>query len=208
MGLVKAGSKGTLGTATTGTAPPDDWIASLEHADPDHRRRAAQALGDRPDAASLLGARLPREEAPAVREALLTALVRIGSPDAAAVLVPLLASEDAGLRNSALESLQQMPADAVEPQMDGLAGSDDSDLRIFGVLLAARLGPAERSARLRRALEQDPHVNVGLTAAEAVAELGDPAALPALETFAARFPDDPFVAFTVDAARRRFRGAS
>lgn len=208
MGLVKAGSKGTLGTATSGAAPPEDWVAVLEHAEPDRRRRAAQALGDRPDAAAALAGRLPHEEAPAVREALLTALVRIGSPQAAAGLVPLLASEDAALRNGALESLQQMPADAVEPQMDGLAGSDDSDLRIFAVLLAARLGPAERAARLHRALERDPHVNVGLTAAEAVVELGDPAALPALETFAARFPDDPCVAFTVDAARRRFRGAS
>lgn len=208
MGLVKAGSKGTLGTAPTGAAAPEDWTALLEHADAGHRRHAAQALGNRPDAAATLAARLPREPDPAVREALLTALVRIGSPEAAAGLAPMLASEDAGLRNGALEILQQMPVDAVEPQMDALAGSDDSDLRIFAVLLAARLGPAERSARLHQALERDPHVNVGLTAAEAVAELGDPAALPALEAFAARFPDDPCVAYTVDAARRRFRGAS
>lgn len=208
MGFVKAGSKGTLGAAPAEPAAEEDWIALLDDPAADRRRRAARALGDRPDAAAALAARLAREEDAAVREAVLTALVRIGSPEAAAGLVPMLASEDAGLRNGALESLQQMPAGSVEPQMDALSDSADSDLRIFAVLLAARLGPAERSARLHRALERDPHVNVGLTAAEAVAELGDPAALPALEAFAARFPDDACVAFTVDAARRRFRGAS
>lgn len=208
MGLVKAGSKGTLRNPPEGAAPPEDPIALLDAPDVGSRRRAALALGDRPDAAASLCARLAREEDPGVREAALTALVRIGTPEAADGLVPLLATEDAGLRNGALESLQQMPAGSVAPKVGPLFDSPDSDLRIFAVLLAARLGPAERMAWLLRALEHDPHVNVGLAAAEAVAELGDPGAFPALEAFAARFPDDPVVAFTVDAARRRFRGAS
>ena len=55
-------------------------------------------------------------------------------------------------------------------------------------------------------MERDADVNVGLAAVEALAEAGSPEALSSLEILARRFPDDPFVAFAVDAARSSFRG--
>ncbi|WP_448204670.1 HEAT repeat domain-containing protein [Azospirillum sp. sgz302134] len=193
-------------------APPPaedtgDPLPRLEDADPAHRRRAAHDLADRPDAAPALAGRLAREEDPSVREALLTSLVRIGSAEAAASLTPLLASEDVGLRNGVIESLQQMPAAVVLPQVAPVLRSADSDLRIFAAQLIGRLPHPDRLPLLTGVVEHDPHVNVCLAAVEALMEAGHPEVLPSLERLAARFPDDPFVGFSVDAARRLFAGA-
>ena len=43
-------------------------------------------------------------------------------------------------------------------------------------------------------------------ALDALAEVGEPDAIPALETLADRFPDVAFIRFAVDAAIRRIRG--
>jgi hypothetical protein len=51
-----------------------------------------------------------------------------------------------------------------------------------------------------------PHVNVCAEALDALAEVGEPDAIPALETLADRFPDVAFIKFAVDAAIRRIRG--
>ena len=51
-----------------------------------------------------------------------------------------------------------------------------------------------------------PPVNVCAEALDALAEVGEPDVIPALETFADRFPDVAFIQFAVDAAVRRIRG--
>ncbi len=205
MALVKAGKTAGL-PAAGGGAEESDPRLWLEDPDPARRRRAAHAFGQRADAAAALAARLGREEDASVREAVLTALVRTASPEAAARLVPFLASDDAGLRNGAMESLRQMPAAVVLPEAVPLLGDADPDLRIFAAQLVGALPHPERRSRLAAVVEADPQVNVCLAAVEALVETGDPAVLPSLERLAARFPDDPFVAFSVDAARRRFAG--
>ncbi|MBP2291336.1 HEAT repeat domain-containing protein [Azospirillum rugosum] len=183
-----------------------DPLLRLEDADPARRRAAAHALGGRADAVDALAKRLPREQDASVREALLTALVLTGTADAARSILPLLASEDVGLRNGVIESLQQMPAAVVMPEVAPLLRSDDPDLRIFAAQLIGRLAHPDRLPSLIGVLERDPEVNVCLAAVEALMEIGRPDALPALERLATRFPDDPFVAFSVDAARRLFSG--
>ena len=197
MALVKA-KKGTL--------PPlaDAGAASLEDADPARRRRAAHEAAGRAEAVAPLAGRLAREEDASVREAILTALVRTGSAEAAGALIPFLASEDVGLRNGAIESLQQMPAAVAMPEVAPLLTAGDSDLRIFAAQLVGRLPHPDRLPLLTGVVERDPHVNVCLAAVEALVEIGHPDALPSLERLAARFPDDPFVGFSVEAARRRF----
>ncbi|GAA4257690.1 HEAT repeat domain-containing protein [Azospirillum formosense] len=204
MALVKARK---IDGAKPVAAEGDDAPAWLEDADPARRRRAAHALGERPDAVPALSARLTREDDPSVRETLLTALVRIGTTAAAEALVPLLASEDVGLRNGVIESLQQMPAAVALPEVAPLLTVTDSDLRIFAVQLVGKLPHPDRLGLLAGVIDRDPHVNVCLSAVEALMECGDPAALPVVERLGARFPDDPFVAFSVDAARRLFSGA-
>ncbi|MBK3772987.1 HEAT repeat domain-containing protein [Azospirillum sp. YIM DDC1] len=205
MALVKA--RKIDGAKPAAAVEGGDPLAWLEDADPALRRRAAHALGERPDAVPALSARLTREEEPSVRETLLTALVRTGTAEAAAALVPYLASEDVGLRNGVIESLQQMPAAVVMPEVAPLLTAADSDLRIFAAQLIGKLPHPDRLARLAGVIDHDPHVNVCLSAVEALMESGDPAALPVVERLGGRFPDDPFVAFSVDAARRLFSGA-
>jgi len=197
MGLIKAGSKDKGAEAPP---PAGDPLEALETGDASARRRAAQALAARPE---VLCARLTREPDPGVREAILTALVRGGSPEAAACLLPFLEGEDVSLRNAAIEALQQMPPDSVMPHLDTLLAHEDSDVRIFTVQLVAKLPHPERLDRLVAVMEREPHVNVCLAAVEGVVELGRLEALPALDRLKARFPDDPVVAFTVEAAHRR-----
>ena len=74
MALVKA--RKIDGATPAAAAEGGDPLAWLEDADPAQRRRAAHALGERPDAVPALSARLAREADPSVRETLLTALVR------------------------------------------------------------------------------------------------------------------------------------
>lgn len=203
MALVKARKAGMPSPVEDAGDP----LVRLDDADPARRRRAAHELGERADAVAALAVRLAREEDPSVREVLLTALVRIGTAEAAAALTPVLASEDVGLRNGVIESLQQMPAAVVMPVVAPLLQSADSDLRIFAAQLVGRLPHPDRLPLLTGLVERDPHVNVCLAAVEALMEAGHPEVLPSLERLAGRFPDDPFVAFSVDAARRLFAGS-
>jgi len=199
MGLIKA-------RKDTSEAPPPsgDPLVLLESRDPADRRRAAQLLAARPNAAAPLCRRLAHEDDLSVRESILTALVRGHAPEAVPGLLPFLESEDAGLRNAVIETVQQMPPDLVLPHVDALLTHEDSDVRIFTVQLVAKLPHPERMARLTAVLEREPHVNVCLAAVEGVVEVGRPDALPALDRLKERFPDDPVVAFSVDAAHRRF----
>ncbi|WP_431862163.1 HEAT repeat domain-containing protein [Azospirillum sp.] len=200
MGLIKAKKD----SAAAAPPPSGDPLELLESRDPADRRRAAHQLASRPGAAAPLCARLAREDDLSVREAILTALLRGHPPDAVPGLLPFLESEDAGLRNAAIETLQQMPPDLVLPHVGALLAHEDSDVRIFTVQLVAKLPHPERLERLTAVLDHEPHVNVCLAAVEGVVEVGRPEALPALDRLKARFPDDPVVAFSVDAAHRRF----
>ncbi len=208
MALVKARKGGTAAPAEERAVV--DPRGGLTDPDPAARRQAAHALAHSPahnsDTVAALAERLTVETEPGVREAILTALVRIGSGDAAAALLPFLDREDAGLRNAVLESLQQMPVAVVVPAVLPLLEKADSDLRIFAVQLLGKLVHPDRLGWLTAVLARDPHVNVCLAAVEALAETGNPEVLPALERLVGRFPDDPVVLFSVDAARRRFRG--
>ncbi|ALJ38475.1 HEAT repeat domain-containing protein [Azospirillum brasilense] len=205
MALVKA--RKIDGAKPAAAMEDGDPLALLEDADPALRRRAAHALGERPDAVPALSARLAREKDPSVRETLFTALVRTGTAEAAAALAPHLVSEDVGLRNGVIESLQQMPAAVVMPEVTPLLTAADSDLRIFAAQLVGKLPHPDRLDLLAGVIDHDPHVNVCLSAVEALMESGDPAALTVVERLGGRFPDDPFVAFSIDAARRLFSGA-
>ncbi|WP_042695111.1 HEAT repeat domain-containing protein [Azospirillum sp. B506] len=211
MGLVK--KKAAPETAPAGTEVARDPLAALEDAEASARRDAAHALGHAavPGAEAALARRLQAEGDAGVREAILTALARIATPDAAAALVSFLDREDAALRNAALESLQQMPAEVAAPALLPLLDHADADLRIFAVQgLGSLVHPAESAFRradwLARVMERDADVNVCLAAVEALAEAGSPEALSSLEALARRFPADAFVAFAVDAARSSFRG--
>jgi HEAT repeat protein len=206
MGLVKKKAVPELAPVATGAQR--DPLASLGDTDAAVRHDAAHALGHAalPGAEAALARRLQAEGDAGVREAILTALARIATPQAAVALVPFLDSEDAALRNAVLESLQQMPAEVAAPALLPLLDHADADLRIFAVQGLGSVAHPNRADWLARVMERDADVNVCLAAVEALAEAGSPEALSSLETLARRFPGDAFVAFAVDAARSSFQG--
>jgi HEAT repeat protein len=183
----------------------EQWVADLASADTSTRRRAAQALSRMPDAVAAICAHLANEQSLSVRSIILTGLIVNKSPAVVLGLLPLLGSEDANLRNGAIEALQRMP-DEVAPHMEAMLADPNSDVRIFAVDVLSALPHPMVPEWLRRVVTLDPHVNVCAAALDALAEAGQPDVIPALEELADRFPDVAFIQFAVDAAIRRIHG--
>jgi HEAT repeat protein len=183
----------------------DQWVAELASADASLRRRAARALSAMPEAAPVVCAHLVGERSLSVRSVIFSGLIANRSPAVVAGLLPLLGSEDANLRNGAIEALQQMPNEFAS-SVDAMLADPDSDVRIFVVDVLAALPHPMVPEWLHRVVALDPHVNVCAAALDALAEVGEPDTIPALQALAERFSDVAFIKFAVDAASRRIRG--
>lgn len=177
-------------------------LAQLRDPDPQQRRWGARDLVEHPQAATVLAERLQQEADLGVREAIFTTLEKLAGPLTAAALLPLLRSEDAGLRNGAIEALAAMP-EATAPQVDVLLADGDADVRLFAVNLLADLRHPQVPAWLEQVLREEQVPNVVAGAIEVLAEVGTSALLPALEGARRRFSEDPFIGFAADIARER-----
>lgn len=180
----------------------DGLLQQLSDADPRQRRLAARDLSAFPASARRLGEVLAAETDVSVRDALFNSLSQIASEDAVQALLPLLRTDDAGLRNGAIEALATMPQ-AVAPCIDHLLQDADADVRIFAVNLLGELRHAEVPRWLLQVLQREPHVNVVAAALELMAEVGTAGDLPALRAVRARFEHDPFIQFAADIAISR-----
>lgn len=179
-----------------------DLLAGLEDDNPTTRRWAARDIVNCPDVASALVDRLKREGDLSVREVILTTLTRLGDSTAVAGLVDCLHSEDAALRNEAIEAMKQLP-DEVAPIMQGLLADTDPDVRIFAVNILESLRHPDVESWLIEVIETDPHVNVCGTALDLLSEVGTEAALEPLARFKTRFADEPYIQFAADLALSR-----
>ena len=175
--------------------------AALRSADPDMRWNAARALAD-PGSVASLAAALSTEAVPRVREAIMTALMRIGNEESVKALLPYLREQDAARRGAAIEALQALP-DATAPFLSALLHDADSDVRILAVELVRTMPAAEATRLLCGVLAHEPHPNVCASAVDALAEVGTRDALPALEACARRFADTPFLPFAISIAVAR-----
>lgn len=175
---------------------------ALRHPDPERRRAAARALGEARAAPAPLAAALAAEPDPRVREALLTALVRIGDADP---LVPFLRAQDAGLRMGAVAALQNLPQQVL-PHLPALLADPDADVRIMAAEVARGLPGEKATALLGPLLAAETHPNVCAAAVEVLSEVGTPQAVAALRVLALRFADDPFLPFAAAAAVARLGG--
>jgi HEAT repeat protein len=201
MPLIKRDAAAPPPTGPTG----DDTgrlIEALRSADADVRWNAARALGGRADAVPALAAALDAEPVARVREAIMTALIRVGSEASAAALVPYLRSPDAARRGAAIEVLQALPQ-AAAPFMSALLGDDDSDVRILAIEVVRGMPAPEAVRLLCNVLEHEPHPNVCAAAVEVLAEVGTRDALPALQACARRFAGTPFLPFAISTAIAR-----
>jgi HEAT repeat protein len=180
--------------------------AQLREGDAEQRRWAARDLANHASSAAALGAALLNERDNSVREALFTSLSTLANDASVNALLPLLRSEDAQLRNGAIEALTAMPQ-AVGPRIAALLQDGDPDVRIFTVNLLADLRHPQVPAWLVQVLQQDAHVNVVAAAVEVLAEAGQPEHITALRMAAQRFAQDAFMGFAVDMAIERIEAA-
>jgi len=181
-------------------------MGKLRDPDISTRRWAARDLVDHPQLARALCDHLAQEGDVSVREVMFTALGQIGGALVVQGLLPLLRSEDANLRNGAIETLASLPND-VGPSIDALLQDADVDVRIFTVNLLGDLRHPRLPEWLGLALKQDTHVNVVAAALEVAAEVGGGPLLAAVKAARSRFADDPFIGFAADLAQQRIEAA-
>ena len=151
----------------------------LESTDAEERREAAVDLGrsGREAVPYLLRALGDRDWR--VRKTSVEALVSFGGPDVTAGLVRRLSAEDnAGARNSAIEALVHLGAQAVEPLLPVLTTSDP-DVRKFAVDVLGDIRDGRGAPGLIERL-QDSDENVRVAAAEALGKVRDRRAVDAL----------------------------
>ncbi|WP_294645799.1 HEAT repeat domain-containing protein [uncultured Aureimonas sp.] len=196
MGLVKA--KITQGPIDEAAARP----AELDAADAASRRAAARVMATRPGSEGDLLSRLAVETDRQVREAIVLSLIGLGTEVAVLGLAEHLGGEDVELRNAVVEALESMPR-ALEPHLDRLLVHDDADVRIFVCNVLAGLRHAGACEWLKRVLERDRHPNVCAAAIDAMMEAGTPDCIPSIRAAMARFPDEPFLAFSAELAIAR-----
>jgi HEAT repeat protein len=206
MGLKKTRNPDPLHEVVERAHPRDleGLLAQLREGDNEQRRWAARDLAGHSSAIATLGERLLTERDPRVREALFTSLTGMPSEATVTVLLPLLRSEDAALRNGAIEALAAMPR-AVGPRVAKLLLDADPDVRIFTVNLFGELRHDQVPQWLLQVMAQDESVNVVAAAIEVLAEVGAPEHVEALRDAARRFAGDPFIGFAAQMAEQRIR---
>jgi HEAT repeat protein len=202
MPLVKRDGPAAPGAGQAPEESVGSAIADLASSDTEVRWSAARRLGARREGVSPLAAALGTEKEPRVREAIMTALMRIGDEASVTALLPCLRSQDAGMRAAAIETLQALP-EAILPFLEPLLADEDPDVRILATELARNLPAADATRILSRLLENERHPNVCGAAIEVLAEAGTSDALPALRSCAERFFSIPFLTFAASTAIAR-----
>jgi HEAT repeat protein len=181
---------------------PADLMAQLSDPDPLARRWAARDLLSYPEAASALVSRLQSESEISVREVILTSLTRLGGDVAVAGLVQCLRSEDAHLRNEAIEAMKALPVE-VAPIMGALLLDEDPDVRIMAVNILESLRHPQVEVWLIDVIDNDQVVNVCGTAVDLLGEVGSVASHDSLLRLKQRFVDEHYIQFAADLALKR-----
>jgi len=179
-----------------------DLELSLKDALASVRRWAARDLTDCPDSSTMLVTHLQSEQDAAVRQVAFTTLTQRGDAVAVEGLVSFLRSEDAALRNEAIEAMKQLPQ-AVSVMMRALLHDANSDVRIFAVNILESLRHPDVERWLCEVIESDSHVNVCATAVDLLGEVGSQLALEPLRHLKARFAAEPYIQFAADLAIKR-----
>jgi HEAT repeat protein len=182
-------------------------LKQLSCGTPTERRWAARDLADYKEASKHLLDQLLKEEDISVREAIISSLLKIGDEIAIQGLIECLRSDDAHLRNSAIEALKVIP-EKVESHIEKLLKDEDPDVRIFVVNILESLRHPKVIQWLIEVLEKDENVNVCGAALDLLAEVGTEEAVPAIKKVKERFKDEPYIQFAADVALRRINAGS
>ncbi|RAN44253.1 hypothetical protein RB25_20590 [Herbaspirillum rubrisubalbicans] len=169
-------------------------LASLQAADPALRRSAAQTLAGQPEAVPVILDALERESSLAVRTALLDSLAATPGDEAVQALAGCLRSEDAWLRNAAIDLLRGMP-EQVAPVIAHMLIDPETDIRILAVGILDTLRHARVEDWLLQLIDAETEVNVCGAALEVLTTIGTPAAIGPVTTLMRRFSDEPYITF-------------
>ena len=176
-----------------------DAFAMITDADADNRRAAANALAGRKDAFAALSDLLRSETETSVRDAVLNALIAIGSAKVVDLFIEHLRADDAILRREAVEALQQMPKKAAK-KIRKLMSDPDADVRIMAVDILQLLTISDAVEWLRELLATEENANVVGTALDRLSEIGGPLDVPILKEVKDRFASDAYVQFAASHA--------
>ena len=198
MGLVRRAGQPEQESAAPSV---DVLLEQLGVPDPELRREAALGLDGIAAAVPALLNHVATEEDPAVRDAMMTTLAAHDTGEVAAALAVHLASDDPELRTAATEALATMPG-SVPTLVPGLLEDPDHDVRVMTAMVLADLPHPESLTWLAMMIRDDPHPNVVAAAIDALLPSLGPEHTALLEQAVRRFPDDPFLRFTVEAALR------
>jgi HEAT repeat protein len=179
----------------------DVLLAQLDDDDPELRREAALGLGGAAEAVAALLDRVADEQEPRVRDAMLTTLAAHDTEEVAQRLAEYLASDDADLRTATAEALAAMPA-SVPALLPALLSDYDHDVRVMTAMVLADLPHPAALTWLAEMIRDDPHPNVVASAIDALLPSLGPEHHELLERAMLRFPNDPFLRFTIEAALR------
>jgi HEAT repeat protein len=207
MGLVRKPAAADLEEIAAERPSTETLLQQVGDADPELRREAALGLVGVAEAVPALLSRVGVETEVRVRDAVLTTLAAHDTPAVAAGLAVHLASDEAGLRTAVAEALAAMPGSALDLMPD-LVAAPDHDVRVMTAMILADLPHPGAKTWLLRLIAEDPHPNVVTGAIDALLPLADAGDAPALEAAALRFPQDPFLSFTVRAALPRLAGTA
>ncbi|MFC7527182.1 HEAT repeat domain-containing protein [Actinoplanes sp. GCM10030250] len=183
----------------------ETMLGQLDDPEPDCRREAALGLDGVAEAVPGLLARVAAETETNVRDAVLTTLSAHDTEQVAGALAVHLASDDAALRTAVAEALATMPK-SVPALIPSLLAAPDHDVRVMTAMVLADLAHPEAQVWVTRMIAEDPHPNVVTAAIDALLPAATAEHIPVLEAAVQRFPDDPFLRFTVQAALPRLAG--
>lgn len=190
MGLVRSAQR------QPEEAPVAELVRRLDDPDAEVRQEAALELAGVGESVPELLSRVGSEPDPRVRATMLTTLAGYDTEVVAAGLAIHLASDEAGLRSAVAEALGAMPR-SVPALLPGLLAAPDHHVRVMTVLVLAALATPDAQAWLVRMIVGDPHPNVVSAAIDALLPTATATHVPIIQAAARRFPDDPFLSFTV-----------
>jgi len=173
---------------------------------PEERERCYAALDlsgfPQDDVVECLIKRLAEEKSRPVQEAIVSALLAIGTEAVVKRCAELLRSEDAYIRNSAIEILQLLQHTSLGV-VRKLLRDPDPDVRLFAVNVLGELKVKETVELLRRVVEEDENINVVAAAVEYLGEMGlRNEDRKTVQKVAERF-SDPFLEYAVEVALRK-----
>jgi len=180
-------------------------IADLQSPESDLQREAAHGAGELRLAEALpYLAGLIESTNLGVQEAADNALRKIGGKEVVAAVTPLLRSDDAPVRNIAMDILREVGSQDF-PSLVELLHDQDPDIRIFTADILGSSKNVMAVAPLCEALLKDPEVNVRYQAAVSLGELAHHEAARCLNK---ALGDEEWVQFAVIEALAKIRDES